>query len=64
MRRALNAIFFLIPMAIAAPVIAQTGGPGGPGNGAGVPGPEIGVGVIGLLAAAGMVRYLQKRAKR
>lgn len=65
MRRVPTSIFILLPLTIAAPALAQVGGPGGgPGSGAGVPGPEVGVGVIAVLAAAGMVRYLQKRAKR
>lgn len=64
MRRFLYSMLVVMPMAIAAPVIAQTPPGGIPPGGAGVPSPEIGVGVIGLVAAAAMVRILRNRAKR
>ena len=49
----------------AGPALAQCN-PADPGcaPGAGVPGPEIGIGVAGLLVAGVMVRYLRNRAKR
>ena len=50
----------------AGPALAQCS-PADPGctpGGAAVPGPEIGIGVAGLLVAGVMVRYLRNRAKR
>lgn len=45
----------------AGPALAQCSDPEGC---AAVPGPEIGIGVLGLLIAGGAVRYLRQRAKR
>lgn len=45
----------------AGPVIAQCGIPGGCPA---VPSPEIGAGVLGLLAATGMVRLIRSRLRR
>lgn len=46
-----------------APALAQCGGPGGTGC-AGVPGPEIGAGILGLVVAGGIVYFLRGRASR
>jgi hypothetical protein len=39
------------------------GAHGSPGSGGGAPAPEIGAGILGILLAAGAVRYFRRRAQ-
>ena len=54
-------VVMVVGLLQAAPVVAQCPPGGCPAS---VPSPEIGAGVLGLLAATGMVRLIRSRLRR